>query len=36
LSEIADEYPDYLEWMLTQDFSPEVMEIITKALEGEL
>ena len=35
IREIAGEYPDYLRWMLTQDFSPEVRDIITKALEGE-
>jgi DNA polymerase-3 subunit epsilon len=35
LSEIAGEYPDYLEWMLRQDFSPEVRDIVSKALESE-
>lgn len=31
--EIAEEYPDYLGWMLTQDFSPEVRDIVKGALE---
>ena len=35
LREITDEYPDYLVWILGQDFSPEVIEIVTNALEGE-
>ena len=35
LREITSEYPDYLEWILGQDFSPEVIEIVTNALEGE-
>ncbi|MBA7633595.1 3'-5' exonuclease DinG [subsurface metagenome] len=35
LREITDEYPDYLGWILGQDFSPEVIEIITEALEGK-
>ena len=35
LREITDEYPDYLEWILGQDFSPEVTEIVTNALERE-
>ena len=34
LREISEEYPDYLEWMINQDFSPEVISIITNALEG--
>ena len=33
--EIVDEYPDYLGWILLQDFSPEVMNIVKNALEGE-
>ena len=33
--EIAITYPDYLSWMLGQDFSPEVLDIITKAFKGE-
>ncbi len=36
LREIADEYPDYLGWVLGQDFSPEVIEIVTNALEDKL
>ena len=35
LRDIYEEYSDYLEWMLGQDFSPEVIDIITKALRGE-
>ena len=35
LREIADEHPDYLGWILGQDFSPKVLEIITNALKGE-
>ena len=35
LREIAGEYPDYLEWMLRQDFSPEVRDTVIRALEGE-
>jgi len=35
IEDIAGEYPDYLSWMLTQDFSPEVMDIVKNALEGE-
>ena len=34
LKEIAAEAPDYLEWILTMDFSPEVHEIVEKALLG--
>ena len=34
LRAITDEYPDYLQWILDQDFSPGVTEIITEALEG--
>ena len=33
--EIAEEYQDYLGWMLTQEFSPEVRDIVTRAFEGE-
>ena len=29
------EDPDYLEWIARSDFSPEVKELVTKALEGE-
>lgn len=35
VKEIAYEYPDYLSWILSQDFSPEVMNIVKDALEGE-
>ena len=35
LCEIADEYPDYLRWILEQDFSPEVIDITTRALKDE-
>ncbi|MFC1967017.1 exonuclease domain-containing protein [Chloroflexota bacterium] len=35
LREIAGEYPDYLEWMLRQAFSPEVRDIVMGALEGK-
>ena len=36
LRKIVEEYPDYLEWILDQDFSPEVKRIVTMALGGEL
>jgi DNA polymerase-3 subunit epsilon len=35
LRSIAHAHPDYLIWILNQDFSPEVKDIITKALEDE-
>ena len=35
LREIAQEYPDYLDWVLGQDFSPEVKEIVARALKGQ-
>jgi len=35
LRDIANTYPDYLIWILSQDFSPEIKDIITKALKGE-
>lgn len=35
LREIAADYPDYLEWMSRGDFSPEIKDIVTKALKGE-
>lgn len=35
LQDLAAAEPDYLEWMLGQDFSPEVMEIIREALNGK-
>jgi DNA polymerase-3 subunit epsilon len=34
LQDLAAEEPDYLEWMVGQDFSPEVMEIVRDALSG--
>ena len=34
LRDIAEEYPDYLSWMVYQDFSPEVISIVTNALQG--
>ncbi len=34
LQDLAAAEPDYLEWMLGQDFSPEVMRIIRDALSG--
>ena len=34
LREISEEYPDYLGWMINQDFSPEVISIVTNALQG--
>ena len=35
LKEIANEYPDYLLWILASDFRPDVYEIVKKALDGE-
>ena len=35
LKEIAGEYPDYLLWILGEDFRPDVCEIVKKALDGE-
>jgi DNA polymerase-3 subunit epsilon len=35
LKEIAAEHPDYLRWILGQDFPPDVREIIEKALDDE-
>jgi DNA polymerase III subunit epsilon len=35
IREVAFKYPDYLGWMLRQDFSPEVLEIVIGALNGE-
>jgi len=35
LKEIAEEYPDYLLWILGEDFRPDVCEIVKKALDGE-
>ena len=34
LQDLAAAEPDYLEWMLGQDFSPEVMQIVRDALSG--
>ena len=34
LQDLAAAEPDYLDWMLGQDFSPEVMQIIHDALSG--
>ena len=34
LREIAIDYPDYLEWMSRGDFSPEIKDIVIKALKG--
>ena len=34
LRDIAEENPDYLGWMINQDFSPEVVSIVTEALQG--
>ena len=35
LKKIALEAPDYLRWIATSDFSPEVKELVEKALDGE-
>jgi DNA polymerase-3 subunit epsilon len=35
LREIADEDPGYLEWILDADFSPTVIDLVGKALQGE-
>ncbi|HEY93649.1 MAG TPA: 3'-5' exonuclease [Dehalococcoidia bacterium] len=34
LREISEKYPDYLGWMINQDFSPEVISIVANALQG--
>ncbi|MFC1991696.1 exonuclease domain-containing protein [Chloroflexota bacterium] len=34
IKEIAYEYPDYLSWILSQEFSPEVRNIVKDALDG--
>ncbi len=34
LQDLAAAEPDYLDWMLGQDFSPEVMQIVLDALSG--
>lgn len=36
LAQVAAQEPGFLEWMLSQDFSDEVKEIITEALAGKL
>ncbi len=33
--EIVEIYPDYLEWVSRQDFSPEIIEIAKNAIDGE-
>ncbi len=35
LKEIAQEYPDYLQWVLGSDFRPDVDDVVKKALDGE-
>jgi len=35
LKEIVEEHPDYLLWILGEDFRPDVCEIVEKALQGE-
>lgn len=35
LQEVADAEPSYLEWLIDQDFSPEVLEIARLALDGQ-
>lgn len=35
LKEIAQEYPDYLQWIIRGDFNPDVHDIVSKALEDE-
>jgi DNA polymerase III subunit epsilon len=35
LRDIANEHPDYLTWMLGQDFSPEVITVVTEACKGK-
>jgi len=35
LKDMSMEDPDYLEWIARSDFSPEVKELVTKALEGD-
>jgi len=35
LREIAKDNPQYLEWMLDQDFTPEVLRIVADALNGK-
>ncbi len=35
LKEINQEYPDYLQWILSSDFRPDVHDIVSNALDGE-
>ncbi|MFC2044791.1 exonuclease domain-containing protein [Chloroflexota bacterium] len=35
LKEIAEEHPDYLLWILGEEFRPDIREILEKALDGE-
>ena len=35
MQDLAVSEPDYLQWMLGQDFSPEVMQIVRDALKGK-
>lgn len=35
LRDIVNDDPDYLQWITRADFTPEVKEIVTKALSGE-
>jgi DNA polymerase-3 subunit epsilon len=35
LKEITTEHPDYLQWILENDFRPDVCELVEKALDGE-
>jgi DNA polymerase-3 subunit epsilon len=35
LKDISIEDPEYLEWIVSKDFSPEVKDIVSKALDGE-
>jgi len=35
LKDMAVEAPDYLQWIATADFTPEVKELVSKALHGE-
>lgn len=36
LKEIAREYPDYLQWIVGNDFRPDVDDIVKKALDDDL
>jgi len=35
LKEITQEYPDYLQWILSSDFRPDVYDIVSNALDSE-